>query len=463
MKFKLNKKYLYWGITAFLVLAAAIIFNYGVSRLAILGTFLITLLKILTPIIYGFVIAYLLSPAVNFIEKKVIYKIATQFHVDIKQKKKLKSFFRMLSIFLTIALTILALYSLLYMLIPELVNSISNMISSFPSYWNQSKVWIEKLLKDQPVIEEAVLKYSDSILNYLTKDLLPQINDILMNFSVGIWDFVVVLKNIAIGVIVSIYILNSKENFAASSKKALYSIFSCKKVNLFLHNLRFVHTKFGGFIVGKIIDSFIIGVICFIVSSFMNFPYAILISVIIGVTNVIPFFGPYFGAIPCAFLILIVNPIQCIYFIIFILILQTFDGNVLGPKILSESTDLTSFWIIFAILVGGGLFGVVGMFIGVPIFAVIYAVANSLIDRSLNKRELTTETEKYLNLRAIEVHPSEEEQGKVEYEFTYLEEESNEFKTLKLFTNNHKLHIPNSITKWNHTHKKNTNKNKEKE
>lgn len=430
MKYKINKKYIFWGITAFLVLAAAIVFHYGLSKLALVGTLFLSLLSVLTPIIYGFVIAYLLTPAVNFIEKKIFYPILYGcFKIDVSQKKQLSKLIRMISIFITLALTIFVLYQLLYMLIPELVNSITGMISSAPSYWDKSEKWIKKLLRNQPAIEHAFLKYSDSVLNYLTKDLLPHINEILMSFSVGIWDVVVVLKNIVIGGIVSIYIMNSKETFAASAKKLLYSMFSCKKANLFLHNLRFVNTKFGGFIIGKIIDSFIIGVICFVVISIMDMPYAVLISVIIGVTNVIPFFGPYFGAIPSAFLILIVDPVKCIYFIIFIIILQTFDGNVLGPKILSESTDLSSFWIIFSILVGGGLFGVIGMFIGVPVFAVIYAVVNSCIDRSLENKQLSVDNEQYLNLKSIEMHMNEQNQPV--YEFVYLKNDKEEFKQLK--------------------------------
>lgn len=434
MKYKINKKYVIWGITAFLVLAAATLFNYGVSKLPVAGKFLLSLLKVLTPIIYGFVIAYLLTPAVNFIEKKCLYRLAYGiFKVDVSKKKRLQSAFRMISILLALALTLFVVYQLLYMLIPELVNSISSMISSAPSYWDSSEAWIKKVLKNQPAIEKAFLKYSDSVLNYLTKDLLPHVNEFLMNFSVGIWDFVVVIKNIAIGGIVSIYIMNSKEKFAASSKKLLYSMFSCKRANLFLHNLRFVDSKFGGFIIGKIIDSFIIGVICFVVISIMDMPYAVLISVIIGVTNVIPFFGPYFGAVPSAFLILIVDPVKCIYFIIFVIILQTFDGNVLGPKILSESTDLSSFWIIFSILVGGGLFGIIGMFIGVPMFAVIYALVNSCIDRSLEHKQLSTDHEQYMNLKAIETRSNpDDENDDVTYEFIYLQESKEEFKKLKL-------------------------------
>lgn len=436
MKFNVNKKYIYWGITAFCVLAAAILFQYGISKLYLLGTFFAFLIRILTPIIYGFVIAYLLTPVVNFIEKKIILKCIYRIKKDVKLNRQLKSTARMISVLVSIALTIFILYELLYMLIPELVNSISKMISSAPQYWKDTQGWIKRVLKDKPEIESAFLKYSDLGLTYLTTDLLPEIKDMLLHFSVGIWDFVVVLKNIAIGGIISVYILYGKERFAAGGKKTLYSILSCKKANLLLHNLRFVHDKVGGFIVGKIIDSLIIGIICFIVTSLMKMPYAVLISVIIGVTNIIPFFGPLIGAIPCSILILLVNPIQCVYFIIFVIILQTFDGNILGPRILSESTDLSSFWVIFSILVGGGMFGMIGMFIGVPMFAVIYAVICFFINHSLTGRNLSTDTEKYLNLKCIEVHESETDDTKSDskYEFVYMidnKEEKNEYKQIK--------------------------------
>jgi len=195
--------------------------------------------------------------------------------------------------------------------------------------------------------------------------------------------------------------LASKERFIGQIKKVMYSLFGAKKCNNVLEDLRFVNKTFGGFIGGKLLDSLIIGLLCFACISVMGMPYPVLISVIIGVTNVIPFFGPFLGAIPSALLVLVVDPMQCLYFLIFILLLQQFDGNFLGPLILGDSTGLSSFWVIFVITTFGGLFGVLGMLLGVPVFAVLYAFFKRKINRGLEKRGYPTETLPYVNLKEI--------------------------------------------------------------
>ena len=169
-----------------------------------------------------------------------------------------------------------------------------------------------------------------------------------------------------------------------------------------IHSMRFTHKTFGGFIYGKLVDSAIIGVLCYIGMLLLHMPFPILVSVIIGVTNVIPFFGPYIGAIPCIFLILVVDPIKGLYFAIFILLLQQFDGNILGPKILGETTGLSSFMVIVAILIGGGLFGIPGMIAGVPVFAVLYAMIWRLIGHSLNDRKMPVEEDTYVNIDCLD-------------------------------------------------------------
>jgi len=213
---------------------------------------------------------------------------------------------------------------------------------------------------------------------------------------------VMVLKNILIGVIVMVYLLNIKGTLSAQGKKIIYSIFPVKTANQAIDEIRFVHRVFGGFITGKILDSLIIGILCFVLLNAMKMPYTLLVSVIVGVTNVIPFFGPFIGAIPSAFLILLVSPIKCLYFLIFILLLQQFDGNILGPKILGQSTGLPSFWVLFSILLFGGLFGFVGMIIAVPTFAVIYSVVSRLVNRSLTKKDLSLKTADYFDLERID-------------------------------------------------------------
>ncbi|MEE1196688.1 MAG: AI-2E family transporter, partial [Lachnospiraceae bacterium] len=210
------------------------------------------------------------------------------------------------------------------------------------------------------------------------------------------------LKNILIGALISIYILYGKENFAARAKRLLYAVCGVSAANKTIHNIRFVDDKFGSFIIGKVIDSAIIGVLCYVGTSIIGTPYSLLISVIVGITNVIPFFGPFLGAIPSAFLILAVDPKQCLYFILFILVLQQVDGNFIGPKILGNSTGVSSFMVVVAILIGGGFFGVFGMFVGVPVCAVLIAIGQAWMERRLEESHLPSELETYMDMEKID-------------------------------------------------------------
>jgi len=220
----------------------------------------------------------------------------------------------------------------------------------------------------------------------------------VINVLALLWDFI-------IGVVIAIYVLISKEKFTGQAKKIAYAVFERDTANAVIRNFRFTHKTFIGFVSGKILDSIIIGILCFIGTTMLNTPYAVLVSVVIGVTNVIPFFGPFLGAIPCTILIFVVDPmhpLNVLYFVIFILALQQFDGNILGPRILGGSTGITGFWVIFSITVFGGLFGVIGMIIGVPIFAVIYAAIKSLVNASLQKKTMPSEIELYINLGSVD-------------------------------------------------------------
>ena len=232
---------------------------------------------------------------------------------------------------------------------------------------------------------------------------LDKILGIIGNVSSGVISVLIWFKNILIGLIVMIYMLNIKDQFVAQAKKITYGIFSVAWANRLIKETRFIHKVFGGFIIGKIVDSLIIGVLCFVCLSFMKMPYTLLVSVIVGVTNIIPFFGPFIGAVPSAFLILLVSPVQCLYFLIFILLLQQFDGNILGPKILGDSTGISSFWVLFSILLFGGLLGFAGMIIGVPAFAVIYRLVGDIINEQLRRKKLSVRTRDYKDLDYVEV------------------------------------------------------------
>lgn len=404
MKFRGDKKYLHWGVTAFLVFAACIFLFYAVFHGTSLKQGFGRLIAISMPILDGLILAYLMTPIVNGIERKIIYPLCCKLNIQTDSSRKRK-IIRGISIVLTLLFVGIVLYEFFAMVIPQIVLSIQSIILQFPIYVTQLSNWVEKLLADNPEAEKMVLdlftKYSVEIEKWLNNTLLPQMNSILKVVSLSLLGILKALWNLIIGLIISIYLMSSKETFAGQGKKILYAFFETKTANIIIHDLRFTHRAFSGFISGKILDSAIIGILCFFGTTLIGTPYPVLISVIIGVTNVIPFFGPYFGAIPSAILILMIDPLQCLYFILFILVLQQFDGNVLGPKILGDSTGLSSFWVIFAITIFGGLYGVFGMIIGVPVFAVLFAGIKTFINRMLKKRKLPIETQKYMKVGLI--------------------------------------------------------------
>ncbi|MGI6070601.1 MAG: AI-2E family transporter [Blautia sp.] len=404
MKFRWDNKYLYWGVTAFCVVAASLLFCFGIFRMGTLIQGIKAVLRILMPIIYGAILAYLLNPVVNFLEKKVIFRLLEKKGIQIS--KKLAKFIRYTVVLLSLALFAFLIYALVMMILPELIRSIISIINSFPGYVNSIQEWISKLMENNDELNATMMamfqRYSAKAETFLTQDILPQLQQTLRHVSAGVFDAINFLKNVLIGAIVSIYILADKEGFVGRSKMILYSLFSTKRANAIIHNMRFTHRTFGGFINGKILDSIIIGILCYIGTSILDMPYDILVSVIVGVTNVIPFFGPYLGAIPCAILILLVDPLKCLYFVIFILILQQFDGNILGPKILGESTGLSSFMVILAILVGGGFFGIFGMLVGVPVCAVIYALIWNTVEKSLKRKKLPSDLDAFRSMDCVD-------------------------------------------------------------
>lgn len=406
MKYRWDKKYLYWGITAFVVIVLSVLFFFALFRIEMIGSGVGMLLNILKPILYGAVIAYLLAPAVNFFDRHIG-------HLLQRKAKRLspehgRKVARIAAVFVTILLAIAAVAALIGMIIPQLVSSIMGFVDSLPGYLDNAQVELEQLLADNPQYAKWAEKAVDNLFGNIdqiyakVRDFLPSINNILAGVTIGIMGVLNVAKNVLVGIIVSIYLLYSKETFAAQAKKILYAALEPKRANAFLQTARETHRVFSGFIVGKLLDSLIIGILCFIFMNLFGWPLPLLISVIIGVTNVIPFFGPFIGAIPSALIILLVDPKACLYFVLFILILQQFDGNILGPKILGESTGLTSFWVIFAIMVGGGLFGFVGMIVGVPAFAVIYALIRTLTNRSLSEKGFSTDTHDYKSLERVD-------------------------------------------------------------
>ena len=398
MKFRWDKKYLYWGITAFSVNCASLLFYFGLFHMDVLLGKIKSLISVLMPVIWGIVIAYLLTPIVNFLENQVFFSVMKRQKIEINRKKR--KLVRYICVFIALIFGLQVIYSLFSMIVPSIVESIISIVNDSPRYVQNVTHWLSSILKDNEELQTTVFNlinsYSSKIENWMNQQLLPQLRDILQHLTIGVFGALIFVKNILIGMIISIYLMVSKENYLAQGKMFLYALFETERANFIIKACRFTNKTFTGFVSGKILDSVIIGILCYIITSILGTPYKILVSVIVGVTNIIPFFGPYLGAIPSAFIILLVNPVQCLYFLISILLLQQFDGNILGPKILGESTGLSSFMVIVAILLFGGFMGITGMVIGVPLWAVICAGVTQLRDHFLQKKHLPVEDEIYM-------------------------------------------------------------------
>ncbi len=408
MKFRFEKKYLYWGITAFLVIAASLVFYYLLFHMNNVRAGFRTFTKTCMPIIDGLVLAYLMTPLVKHMERDFFIPLCKRLNLN-TESAKTKKRMRLLSALITVIFVFVLLYLLCASIIPQLIVSIQNIALQLPVYATNLQDWIQKLFENNDdlagIVTSLINQYSNELEDYLNSKLVPQLNVILTRFSSSIFSsmlgLLVTAWNLLIGLIISVYLLVSKESFAGQSKKIIYAIWEEETANKLISNIRFVNATFGGFINGKLVDSLIIGLICFIGMTLLQLPYPLLISVIVGITNIIPFFGPYLGAIPSIVLILMVNPKQALYFAIFVLILQQFDGNFLGPKILGNKTGLSSFWVIFSITLFGGYWGILGMAIGVPVFAVIYAGIKALVNQQLVKRGFSTNTKDYMFLSEI--------------------------------------------------------------
>lgn len=383
------------GMTYFLVIVACILVYFAMLRVEAISNTLSKILSILKPVLYGCGIAYLLNPIVKSVDAYLVPVLEKH----MKKKEEAKKVSRSIGVIVALVVLITVVSTLINMLIPELITSIRNLIFTLPAQINQLVKEINNIQLDDStataVLKNAMNEASASLQKWMRTDLLDKVNEVMTHLTVGLYTLIMEMFHAVIGVIVSVYILFGKETFINQSKKAAYAIFPAERANLLIHIAVKTNEIFGGFIIGKMIDSIIIGILCFIGTSILKMPYAMLVSVIVGVTNVIPFFGPYIGAIPSAVLIALADPMKGIYFLIFILLLQQFDGNILGPKILGNSTGLSAFWVIVSILLGGGLFGILGMLFGVPTFAVVYYIIKLLLDNQLEKKKLPTDSDCY--------------------------------------------------------------------
>ena len=377
------KPYLYGMLAGFGAISLSILFFFLIYRFQGFGDAISKLTGILMPFIYGAVIAYLLKPVSNCVEDFLRRLLP----------EKMGTAANMLAVTISLLFGILVVYALIMMIVPQLITSVTTLYYTARNNLNDFVDWAshqEIIASNQKLLDFIETSYDnlqDTLDNLVRTKLVPSMQSLLSGAALGVMSFVTFLKNIVIGLIVSVYLLASRKKFGQQGKLILYSLVKPRWANLIMEEIRYADRMFGGFINGKILDSAIIGVLCYIACLIFKFPSALLVSVIIGVTNVIPFFGPFIGAIPATLLILIQNPIKALWFVLFVLVLQQVDGNIIGPKILGNTTGLSSFWVLFAILLFGGLWGFVGMIIGVPLFAVIYDVLKKFVFHGLRRNE----------------------------------------------------------------------------
>lgn len=404
MKYRWDKKYLYWGVTAFLVILASLICFAAVFRFDVLANAFSFVMKILTPVFYGLVIAFLVDPIVRFSERvfmRIFRKQMEKVADDPGKTAKRKKMWRAISIVLAILFVFAVLAGLLWLVIPQIINSLSMMMKNFEGYFSNFTHWLDGFLDGDSTVGKLIKSFLgegyEKIGEILEKNVMPQAQQFVTDMASGAIGFVWTLKDLIIGFIIAIYFLFHKEKFIAHIKMLLYSFIKKERVNKMISVGRDANKYFGGFIIGKILDSAIIGVLCFVVMTIFRFDYSLLISAIVGVTNIIPFFGPFIGAIPSALFLLIVDPMQCLYFIIWVLILQQIDGNIIGPMILGNRTGVSGFWVITSIVVFGGFFGIVGIIIAVPACAVLLVLGKRRIANGLKRRKMAVDTEVYLH------------------------------------------------------------------
>lgn len=397
------RPYLPVAISAILVIFVCIIIFFAVFRFDGLVSGVGAIFTMIQPIIFGLIIAYLLNPIMMFFER--IYN-KRLFRDNPQKNLKQKQIIRGLAVTCAVIVFLAVIAVLLWLIVPRLVTSVQDLVSSMNEKVEAFNTWTDRFFKQDTKISQQFDTISEKIFDYakqwLQKQLLNQ-SDIITSVTTGVYTVVKLVFNTIVGLIISVYVLTKKEVFVGQFKKIIYGIFRPRFGNIIMEVVSKADRVFGGFFIGIIIDSLIVGCITMVGLSIMHIPYAILIGMIVGVTNVIPFFGPYIGAIPSLILIIMVNPIQGIYFLIFILILQQFDGNIMAPKIQGETTGLSPFWVIFAVLFFGGIFGIPGMLFGVPVFAVIYYIIKRLIEHFLRKKKLPAETSAYVQLEKIDV------------------------------------------------------------
>lgn len=389
MKDPKKQRYFYAMMAGFGAISLSVLFFFFLYRLQGIGNVISQLSTILAPFIYGGIIAYLLRPMCNSLEA----------FFQLRLPKKMRRFANAFAVVFSLLVGILVVYALITMVVPQLVESIVTLWNALPTKMEQLVNWAtETFGKDERVVqfvEKNYRSYFTDIDKWVQANVIPQVSSLVTNVGTSVWQVLKFVYNILIGLIVAVYVLHGRKRFGKQARLIVRSMFPDRWANRILEEVEFIDRMFGGFIDGKIIDSAIVGVLCYIGCTVLKIPSALLVSVIVGVTNVIPFFGPVIGAVPATLLILIDSPIKALWFLIWVIVLQQLDGNVIGPKILGNRTGLSGFWVMFSIILFGGLWGIVGMIICVPLFAVIYDTVRRLVRRGLRRRNHTELWDEY--------------------------------------------------------------------
>ena len=409
MKRLLENKHARLMLMIFIVGALLIIFNQIVRNYESFSEGVGTIKTIISPFIYGFVMAYLLSPIYNATVRG-LYKLLGKYF---KNKQRLFSFCKLVASVVAVVCLIGAVAGLIALIVPQVIESLTGILKSLPQRLTQLSALFNDITSKMDnkrlamKMSEIYAQVQTNLIELAQTKLLPGMGTLVGQVSTQVILTLKTMMNVMIGVMACVYMLNSKERFQGQFKKVILATLPKEKAEAVFDFAKFTNRTFGGFINGKIIDSIIIGIICFILMKIFGFPYPILISAIIGITNVIPFFGPFIGAIPAAIIILLVSPIHALYFLILIFILQQVDGNIIGPAILGNTTGIASFWVLFSIVIGGGLFGFIGMVLGVPVFAIIYYYFSRSINKRLEAKGLEFRTDSYEDLNKYKIDKEE--------------------------------------------------------
>lgn len=405
-KFSKIRPYFGWGLTAFIVVACGIMFYFGIDYLPKIFHAIGGLFRILSPFVWGLLIAYLLIPVMRFFENRWFKPLANKLYARNPDKQYSGKLPHVLALITSEIFMLLIIAALFYMIVPQLYESVETIFVNSPDYIKGAYESLDKTLQNHPTLEayatNAFGTLSDTLTKWVENSVLPSMENVVTNITTGVFFVIKLLYNLVIGMIVSVYVLNNKSKCRGSAKKLLYCLFSAKNAKKISNAVGFVDKVFMSFITGKLVESAIVGILCYICCVILRMPYALLVSVIIGVLNIIPFFGMYIGAVPTGLLILLVSPVKCLIFVGLIIVLHIIDNYIIAPKVIGDSIGINDFWVIFSIILFGGLFGVWGMLLGVPVFVVIYTLISNVINRELENQNLPSDTEAYMNLDYID-------------------------------------------------------------